>query len=261
MPRNASGTYTLASAAFIPGTIISSTAVNADFADIATALTQSLATTGVSSMTGVLKGVDGSVGAPGYTFASETTTGVYRSATGTVSLAGGGVQGLSSSSTAVTAILPLTVSSTSTFTGAMTINGTTTTFGAGAAAGFQAGLASSATFGININNGANVITSGNKGQIGPIPYPMTIISWTVVAEQSGSIVIDVLRANAGVPSSSIVGGGGNKPTLSSAQYASASPSSWTSTSLVANDILDFSVSGTPSTIQQCTVSLKCTRTG
>lgn len=261
MPRNSSGTFTLASAAFVPGTVISSTAVNADFADIATALTQSLATTGVSSMTGVLKGVDGSVGAPGYTFASETTTGVYRSAAGTVSLVGGGVQGLSSSSTAVTSILPFTASGTSTFTGNMTVNGTTTTFGAGAAAGFQAGLASSVTFGININNGSAVIAAGNKGQIGPIPYPMTVASWTVIAEQSGSIVIDVLRANNGVPSASIVGGGGNKPTLSSSQYATAAPSSWTSTSLVANDILDFSVTGTPSGVQQCTVSLKCTRTG
>lgn len=102
MPRNSSGVFTLLNAAFTPGTIISSNAVNGDLADIATGLTQSLATTGVSTMTGQIKGADGSVGAPGHSFGSDLGTGMYRPGLGQVAFAGSGVQLLTMSSTAAT---------------------------------------------------------------------------------------------------------------------------------------------------------------
>lgn len=77
MPRSASGVYTLAKPAFIAGTTIKSADVNADFSDIATALTQSVASTGVTSMTGPLKLAAGSLGAPSMTFVSALHTGFY----------------------------------------------------------------------------------------------------------------------------------------------------------------------------------------
>jgi len=83
MPRNSSGTYTLPVSAFVAGTTIKSADVNSDLADVGTALTQSVATTGVSSMTGPLKLADGSLAAPSLTLASDTTTGWYRSGAGT----------------------------------------------------------------------------------------------------------------------------------------------------------------------------------
>lgn len=46
MPRNGAGTYTLPELPFVEGTIIDETAVNSDFSDIATALTNSLAKNG-----------------------------------------------------------------------------------------------------------------------------------------------------------------------------------------------------------------------
>lgn len=46
MARDGAGTYSLPQAPFVSGTVISSTAVNSDFSDIATALTQSLAKDG-----------------------------------------------------------------------------------------------------------------------------------------------------------------------------------------------------------------------
>ena len=76
MPRNASGVYTLPQAAFVAGTPILSASVNSDFSDIATALTQSLATTGVSSMTGPIKLSTGSLAAPSLTFASDQDSGI-----------------------------------------------------------------------------------------------------------------------------------------------------------------------------------------
>jgi microcystin-dependent protein len=90
MPRNASGTYTLPVAPFTANTTIRSADVNSDFSDIASALTTSLATTGVSSMTGPLKLADGSAAAPSLTLASDATTGWYKSATGTLTYVGSG---------------------------------------------------------------------------------------------------------------------------------------------------------------------------
>lgn len=78
MPRNASGIYTLPEAAFVAGTVIRSAPVNSDLSDIATALTQSLATTGVTVMTGPIKAANGTVTAPSYTFANSLGTGFYR---------------------------------------------------------------------------------------------------------------------------------------------------------------------------------------
>lgn len=83
MPRNASGTYTLPETAFVAGTTILSASVNSDLSDLGQAITTSLATTGVSSMTGPIKLAAGSAAAPALTLASDTTTGWYNSAAGT----------------------------------------------------------------------------------------------------------------------------------------------------------------------------------
>lgn len=49
MPRNGSGVFTVINS-FTPSTVIASSQMNANFTDVATALTQSVATTGVSAM-------------------------------------------------------------------------------------------------------------------------------------------------------------------------------------------------------------------
>lgn len=83
MPRNASGIYSLPIAAYISNTTIKSADMNTNLSDLGAALTTSLATTGVSSMTGPIKMADGSAVAPSLTLATDTTTGWYKSATGT----------------------------------------------------------------------------------------------------------------------------------------------------------------------------------
>jgi hypothetical protein len=56
---------------------------NATLSDIATAVTNSLDRTGASAgMTGQFKASDGAVGAPGWSFGSEPTSGVYRAGSG-----------------------------------------------------------------------------------------------------------------------------------------------------------------------------------
>lgn len=86
MPRNGNGVYSLPQPPFVSGTVISSSAVNSDFSDIAAALTGSLPTNGSTGMTGQLKVADGSTIAPAYTFSNETNTGFSRVSAGVIGI-------------------------------------------------------------------------------------------------------------------------------------------------------------------------------
>lgn len=110
--------------------------------------------------------------------------------------------------------------------------------------------------GFTIDGGGAAITTSNPATGGAtivVPAACSITGWVVESDATGSIAVDITRANAGVPSLSIVGVG-NKPTLSTQQYASASPSGWTSVSLAKNDVLGFSISSA-TTVQRVTVTL------
>lgn len=88
MPRDSNGTYTLpAGNPVVSGTTISSTWANSTLSDIATALTDSLSRDGEGSMAAPLQLADGSIGAPGLTWANETTTGWYRAGSGDIRFA------------------------------------------------------------------------------------------------------------------------------------------------------------------------------
>jgi hypothetical protein len=92
-----------------------------------------------------------------------------------------------------------------------------------------------------------------------IPYNMTISSWTIVADQTGSIVIDVLRSDytSFPPTLSIAGS--EKPTLSSAsKNQDLSLSTWT-TGITAGDIVRFNVDSA-STVTKVTLSIQGTAT-
>jgi hypothetical protein len=87
------------------------------------------------------------------------------------------------------------------------------------------------------------ITTGIKGDL-PVPYNCRITGVTMLADQSGSIVVDILKSNyAGFPpTTSIIGGGGTKPTISSNdQSQDTSMTGWTTVEIDAGDILRFEV--------------------
>jgi hypothetical protein len=91
MPRDSNGNFTLVSGnPVITGTTIASAWGNNTLSDIATVLTASLDRSGNGGMLAAFKLLDGTVGAPGLTFANEPTTGLYRSAANTVGLSIGG---------------------------------------------------------------------------------------------------------------------------------------------------------------------------
>jgi len=93
MARNGSGTYSLPEAAFVYDTVISETAVNINFSDIATALTGSMAKDGQTTASARIpfaQGVslsDGTAGAPAIGFTSDPDTGFYRIGTNNLGIA------------------------------------------------------------------------------------------------------------------------------------------------------------------------------
>lgn len=121
------------------------------------------------------------------------------------------------------------------------------------------------TFGVNstiseielvIDGGGSAITVSNKGWL-YIPWNATITAWRVLADQVGSIVIDILRASSAFPTVSIVGAG-NKPTLTAAQFNQTAPAGWTSTALLRDDWIAFNVTSA-ATVTKVTVALEVQR--
>lgn len=84
MPRDPSGNYTLPALGnpAVTNTPITIAWWNGTSTDLAAAMTDSLSRTGSGGMLGAFGLVDGTAGAPGLTFQSETTTGLYRATAG-----------------------------------------------------------------------------------------------------------------------------------------------------------------------------------
>ena len=110
-----------------------------------------------------------------------------------------------------------------------------------------------------IDGGGLAITTGIKGYL-EVPFACTVNTWTLLADQSGSITVDVYSdtyANYGTNTSMV--GAGTKPAIASATKAQSAPSSWTTTSIAAGNIIGFNVTAA-TTVTRVTISLKVTRT-
>jgi hypothetical protein len=107
----------------------------------------------------------------------------------------------------------------------------------------------------------NMLFDGGGGPIdlgtyGPvlIAAPGAITGWTLIADQAGSLTVDVRRASVGLfPAyASIVGVA--PPTLSNQQRASGGVAGWVS-ALALDDVLEFTVQSV-STITRAVLALK-----
>jgi uncharacterized protein YaiE (UPF0345 family) len=128
MPRNSSGVYTLpAGNPVTTRTIIESSWANNTMSDIANEITESLARNGAGGMTGPMKATDGTAAAPSITFGSETSTGMYRVASGQLGITTGGVQRFNISSSGSTFSVPVTVNGNLTVSGTISGNGSSIT--------------------------------------------------------------------------------------------------------------------------------------
>lgn len=91
MPRNGSGTYSVPNT-YSSGQTITAAIVNANFTDVGSELTNSVAKDGQTTMTGPIKAANGSAAAPSITFGSDTDTGLYRKSADTIGVAIGGTE-------------------------------------------------------------------------------------------------------------------------------------------------------------------------
>lgn len=109
--------------------------------------------------------------------------------------------------------------------------------------------------GVTVDAGGNVLTAGSLG-FRPISQNGTIIQWTLFADQSGSITIDVKRSSYANFPTTVSLTNSNAPALSNVQKQTATDlSGWSSTSLVAGDVLEFVITGTPITVTRATLTL------
>lgn len=103
------------------------------------------------------------------------------------------------------------------------------------------------------------ITTGRKGNYLLVPADMTVVEWSVVADVSGTIVLDVWQVNnAGFPptvANSIVAAA--PPQLSAAQRATSTTLTGWTTALNFGDWLGFAVTSTGNTIRSVTLQLHC----
>lgn len=108
-----------------------------------------------------------------------------------------------------------------------------------------------------IGDGVNVISTGTKGYV-PTQMGGIITGWVLVADASGSCVLDVWKTNGTVPVNANSIAGTEKPTLAAAQLASdLSLSTW-ATSISPGDIFGFEVESA-TTVKQVTLSLRITK--
>lgn len=193
---------------------------------------------------------------------------------GTLAVGNGGT-GLASGTSG--GVLAFTATNTLASSGLLTANGVVLGGGAGVvptstAAGTNGqvlmGVTSSApTFqGLNlsitfiIDGSGSALTTGIKGDL-TIPFNATITQWTLLADQSGSVVIDIWKdtfANY-PPTVADTITAAAKPTITTATNGQSSTlTAWT-TAITAGDTIRFNVDSI-TTITRVTLSLKVTRT-
>lgn len=107
-----------------------------------------------------------------------------------------------------------------------------------------------------IDGGGATITTGLKGYL-EIPFACTIQQWTLLADQSGSIVVDLWKDTyANYPP--VVGDvitASAKPTITTATKGQSSTLTGWTTAIAAGDILAFNVNSV-TTCQRVTISIK-----
>jgi hypothetical protein len=120
--------------------------------------------------------------------------------------------------------------------------------------------ASTATITFFIDGGGSAITTGVKGDL-TIPFGCTITAWTILCDQSGSIVIDLWKDTLTnyPPTIADVITASAKPTVTAATNAYSSTLTGWTTSILAGETLRFNVNSV-TTVQRATISLTVTKT-
>ncbi len=114
------------------------------------------------------------------------------------------------------------------------------------------------TAGATFDGGGSAITTGSKGYIS-FNYSGTVTAWTILADQVGSIVVDVKKCTyAGFPTTSSIAGT-EKPTLASAQKNQDVSLTSFNTAVTAGDIWEFVIDSS-TTVTRVNLTFKIIKT-
>jgi hypothetical protein len=120
----------------------------------------------------------------------------------------------------------------------------------------------SGTIAYVIDNGGAAITTGSKGYL-QVPFACKVIGWSVVADQSGSIVVDIKSASiSSWPATSITTASicaADKPTLSTKKAARNKRASTWTVAVAEGDVWEYVVDSA-TTVTRVTVSVHVART-
>lgn len=268
MPRS-SGTYTVPNT-FTPNTTMSASAVNQNFTDAGNEITNSIARDGQSAMTGQFKAIAGSAPAPGMAFGIDLDTGFYLAAAGDMRWAAGGSDRMYFT-TAGVAVLPVPVS----ITGDLELNGPITGAGMADLTAIEALTGTGAltrtgsdTWALDpITTNLTITKDGfgdvlDTGIIGDlvVPFACTITKATLLADQSGSVVVDIWKDTlANFPptnADSITAAA--PPTISTATKSEDATLTGWDVDIAAGEILRFNIDSITS-ITRLTISLTVER--
>jgi hypothetical protein len=269
MPRDGSGTYSVPNT-FVPNTTMSASAVNQNFVDAGSELTNSLARDGQSAMSGQLKVIDGTAGAPGIAFGSDLKTGFRRASASEMRWVAGSVDAFYIDSVGKAfQLYGMEILGTLSLSGALAGSGIPNLAAIEALTGKgllkRTGTATWALDTIttalefSVNANGNVIATGVAGDF-VAPYDMVITGVTVLADQSGSLVLDIWKDSYAnyPPTVADTITASAKPTLSSAsKYTDGTLTGW-STTVTAGDTFRVNVDSV-ATITRFTLIITGTR--
>ena len=255
MSRDGSGVYSLPENPFVAGTPILSAEVNSDFDDVADALTGSVASDGQTQITGGLQGFAGTVALPGYAFAGDLDTGMYRSAANTIGLAAGGVLRVSVTASGIAVV------------GTVTATNGLLPFPSGTAMLFvQTAAPTGWTKSVVHNDKALRIVSGTVTTGGSVSFSNTLTSRTIAQANLPSFNLSLASVTASVSSmainhrADIATGGGIQGAVRAGQATSAPTDIYSSSTLVVGGTLPSGGSGTAMDFNiqyvDCTISVK-----
>jgi hypothetical protein len=269
MPRDGAGTYTVPNT-FLPNTTMSATAVNQNFTDAGTELTNSLARDGQSSMSGQFKAIDGTLGGPGIAWGSDVKTGFRRASAGEMRWVVASADGMYIDSVgklwhlgAMDIAGALNLQGALTGTGIPDLTSIEALTGKGilkrTAANTWALDTITTALEFTVNGNGSVLPTGVCGDL-VAPFDMVLTGVTLLADQSGSMVLDIWKdtyANF-PPTVADTITASDLPTISSAvKSTDTSLTGWNKT-VTAGDTLRFNINSITS-ITRFTVILTGTR--
>lgn len=113
-----------------------------------------------------------------------------------------------------------------------------------------------------VDGGGATIETGNVGDV-QVPYNCIITGWTMLADQTGNIVMDIMKdtyANFPPVHADVITGSQIKPRINSGiKNTTSTLTGWSSTTITAGDILRFNVASI-STITRATLVLDVKKT-